>query len=208
MLNDDCTRLVWRRQLPEETPVSEIIFYYTKNDDRVATLRLTLINYDTGSVLDSTTIDVSNLALGARAMYTVSLKNHLSPITVYYHSIETYTVDPGASYTYTSSGTYMSLFVWPSPELKLRLPPYPGCPAETEIELPYGQYVADIFNVTVVFYNAGTSSTYFNVYKIDYISSVTMTLKIEELDASGEVLYIRSFIFDDIPPFSVEPAPA
>lgn len=166
---------------------------YTKKDYRVATIKVSLLD-STGAVKGSITIDVKSAALNTPTTINGVINNGLSRIDVAPTAYLEETVAAGSSKTYSV----------PTGEIWIIDVPTGGTIKDSKNQTFISAIVPAGESVTVT--AASTTSATVRIFKFSQtaIPSYTFSLKFEELDSSGTVLWSQtSTTFIDFPPVNI-----
>ncbi len=174
------------------TGKTAIIFDYTKNDDRVTTLKVILRSGTTE--IGSSTVDVSSQGKGTTQQYSVSIDNQTSPVTL--NVTETSVTVPAGETVSYSPPTGKSAIV------RIGYAGLVGIDSKgrtwsDDVIVPEGESIniqnSSGSDVTVIVYEFSSSE----------LTTRTFTLEIQELDSGGNVLYSYSTTITDYPPITI-----
>lgn len=168
-----------------------LVFRFLKNDLKTATLRIQLVD-PSGNVIDQYDVDVSGQAVGSEAQYSATLSNGLSRATVSATDYVQDTVAANSSKQYTVPTGQVWVIITDIGDITDRN----GFSYGVAAVVPEGE------TVTVT---AGPAQVTVEIYKFDAATfpSATFTLRAQELDPAGNVLYEYTYSIVDYPPLSI-----
>lgn len=185
------------REYEENTSGTTRVYgVYTKNDARVAKLRIRIKN--NGNVVGETYIDVSGINVGQNAGINVQLTNGLAQVTVNADSMQSDTVPADGSKTYTAPSDHLLVIKdidgalnvdgWPT-NWPANVVVYPGA-SVTIINQDAADHLVELYTIPVS----------------ELSAPAQLELEIAELDAGNTEIYVYSATIDDVPPLQIEMA--
>jgi hypothetical protein len=174
---------------------TKIQFKYTKNDPRVTTLEVSLLD-QSGAPISSSQVDVSNVQVGGSITTSVTLPNNLSPVDIVLYTTTPVTVPAGGTSTYTAPTDSYSIVLAESYGVIVQI---------NGNQYPFSNNVVVYPGTTITLFNPDVNDVSVPVTNIPSISLIPITLTVSfiERDANGSALSVQNVEIDDIPPIAL-----